>query len=39
MYIWNELTMDAGKKDGFMQKVGGNKANAPWKFAHTFTLE
>ena len=31
MYIWNELTMDAGKKDGYMEMVGGNEHNAPFK--------
>jgi hypothetical protein len=32
MYIWNELTMDFGKKEGYYQMVGGNKSNAPIKY-------
>ena len=32
MYIWNELTMPEGKKQGFYQMVGGQKDNAPIKF-------
>jgi hypothetical protein len=32
MYIWNELTMDSGKKEGYYQMVGGNKSNAPIKY-------
>ena len=35
MYIWNELTMDSGKKEGYYEMVGGNKYNAPSKFLHT----
>ena len=27
MYIWNELTMDQGKKEGYYEMVGGNSAN------------
>ena len=32
MYIWNELTMDAGKKEGFMEMVGGNTSNVPLEY-------
>ena len=32
MYIWNELTMEPGKKKGFMEMVGGNEHNVPVKF-------
>ena len=28
MYIWNELSMPVGKKDGYDKMVGGNKRNA-----------
>jgi len=28
MYIWNELSMPAGKKDGYDKMVGGNKRNS-----------
>ena len=27
MYIWNELTMDQGKKEGYYEMVGGNSVN------------
>ena len=27
MYIWNELSMPVGKKDGYDKMVGGNKRN------------
>ena len=27
MYIWNELTMDQGKKEGYYEMVGGNSTN------------
>ena len=27
MYIWNELTMDQGKKEGYYEMVGGNSLN------------
>ena len=28
MYIWNELSMPLGKKDGYDKMVGGNKRNS-----------
>jgi hypothetical protein len=28
MYIWNELSMSVGKKDGYDKMVGGNKRNS-----------
>jgi len=27
MYIWNELTMDQGKKEGYYEMIGGNSLN------------
>ena len=32
MYIWNELTLPEGKKDGFYKMVGGQKYNAPLEY-------
>ena len=34
MYIWNELTIDEGKKEGYYSMVGGNKENRSIKLEH-----
>ena len=33
MYIWNELTLDSGKKQGFYKMVGGEADNKAIKYA------
>ena len=38
MYIWNELTMPEGKKDGFYKMVGGQKYNVPIKYTDNKTI-
>jgi hypothetical protein len=37
MYLWNELTMPDGKKDGFYNMVGGQKSNAPIEYNTSYT--
>ena len=39
MYIWNELTMDSGKKAGFMEMVGGNDSNIPFEYTSNNDIE
>jgi hypothetical protein len=39
MYIWNELTMESGKKTGHQEMVGGNMHNIPVEYSSNNPLE
>ena len=39
LYIWNELSMPVGKKEGYDVMVGGNKKNSSVLLAHTAEVE
>ena len=39
MYIWNELTMESGKKTGHQEMVGGNMYNIPVEYSSNNPLE